>query len=357
MILRRISNVLAVLLTLLCICSCTKEPVKKVSTLEELKHCRIGVVMGSIHDIYATENFPEAEIVRASDQSYMTLSIKWGDCDVILTDPPLARKLVDQKVHFRLLDIKLGNEDDPNVVAVTVDPDQEATFWQKIKKSVYGNLVEENRYQLILEGLWVTLELSLISIFLGTLMAFGLCWIRMHAKGRFLRIVKGYIAIIEGMPIIILLLIAIDVIFLHAGMTSTLIAALTFSVYISVYISEIIRNGIESIDKGQMEAGISMGLSSFGAFWYIVVPQVVKKVTPIYKGEIISLVKNTSIVGYVDIMDLTNMAEVISSRTYDAVFILFLTSAIYFLLSSSISRLLNYLEKEIITIIDGKGND
>jgi len=111
------------------------------------------------------------------------------------------------------------------------------------------------------------------------------------------------------------------------------IAIITFALNMGAYSSEMFRTAIQSVDKGQTEAGIALGFTKIQTFIYVVFPQALKRVIPVYKGEVISLLKMTSIVGYVAVVDLTKASDIIRSRTFDAFFPLIVVAVIYFLLA------------------------
>jgi polar amino acid transport system substrate-binding protein len=113
----------------------------------------------------------------------------------------------------------------------------------------------------------------------------------------------------------------------------------------AAYVSEIFRTGIDGVDKGQTEAGIAMGFSGVRTFFYIVLPQTVRRILPVYKGEFISLVKMTSIVGYIAVQDLTKASDIVRSRTFDAFFPLVMVAILYFLISWFLTQSLEYLER------------
>ncbi|MBR1735768.1 MAG: ABC transporter permease subunit [Firmicutes bacterium] len=122
-------------------------------------------------------------------------------------------------------------------------------------------------------------------------------------------------------------------------------AIVGFSLNLAAYVSEMMRSGIESIDPGQREAALALGFTERQAFYKFIFPQAASRFLPVYKGEIVSLLKNTSVVGYIAIQDLTKMSDIIRSRTYEAFFPLIATALIYFALAWVINILLSRLEK------------
>jgi polar amino acid transport system substrate-binding protein len=125
------------------------------------------------------------------------------------------------------------------------------------------------------------------------------------------------------------------------------VAIITFSLNFGAYVSEMFRSSITSIDRGQSEAGIAMGFSPFYSFYYIVLPQAIKRVLPVYKGEVISLIKNTSVVGYIAIADLTKMTDIIRARTFDPFFPLLMVAILYFLIAWLFTFALDRLSSKV----------
>lgn len=153
-----------------------------------------------------------------------------------------------------------------------------------------------------------------------------------------------YIRIIQGIPVLVFLMILFYVIFAKVNINSILVAILAFAINFSAYVSEMIRTGIEAVDKGQIEAARALGFSKAQVFFKVTFPQAAKHFLPVYKGEFISLVKMTSIVGYIAIEDLTKMSDIIRSRTHEAVFPLIVVAIIYFLLTYLLALILKAIE-------------
>lgn len=150
----------------------------------------------------------------------------------------------------------------------------------------------------------------------------------------------------RGTPILVMLMIVFYVVFAKSGLSATIVAILTFAMNFAAYTSEMFRSSIISIDKGQKEAGIAMGFTSSQTFVNIILPQAIKRVMPIYKGEVISLVKMTSVVGYIAVQDLTKASDVIRSRTFDAFFPLIVITILYFILAWIFGYALDLLNKK-----------
>lgn len=206
-------------------------------------------------------------------------------------------------------------------------------FFGRVSDSFHNNLVVENRYMLIVKGLAVTLCLSFFSILLGTILGGGLCWMRMHRRRLLRRSAGCYIRIMRGTPILVLLLILYYVVFGTMGTDGMVVACVAFALNMAAYVCEIFRSGIGSVDRGQQEAGMTLGFSKEKAFRLIVLPQAMKHALPVYINQVVNVILETSIVGYVAVVDMTKASDIIRSRTYDAFFPLLFSAVLYFLIT------------------------
>ncbi len=217
------------------------------------------------------------------------------------------------------------------------------SFMQKFSDSFYNNMIVEQRYLLIINGLKATALISLFSVVFGTLLGALICWLRM-AKNRFLStIARVYISILRGTPVLVLLMLIFYVVFASVNIDPIIVAVIAFGMNFAAYVSEMFRTAIESVDKGQSEAGIAVGFTPLQTFIYIIMPQAVRQVLPVYKGEFISMVKMTSVVGYIAVQDLTKASDIIRSRTFDAFFPLVMVAVLYFLISWLLALTLDYI--------------
>lgn len=146
---------------------------------------------------------------------------------------------------------------------------------------------------------------------------------------------------------LVLLMIMFYVVLSPTGISGRWVAIISFAINFSAYVSEIFRTGISSVDKGQTEAGLAMGFTRIGTFFNFILPQALKNILPVFKNEAISLIKGTSIVGYVAIQDLTKISDIIRARTFDAFFPLIIISILYFLLAWLFGKALDWLGKKI----------
>lgn len=225
------------------------------------------------------------------------------------------------------------------------DTGPEMPFWSRVAASFHGNIIHEKRYLLLWDGLKATILISIFATILGTLLGALVCYMRM-AKAPVLSVpARMFIGIVRGTPLLVLLMLIFYVVFASVNVDPLVVAIIAFGLNFAAYAAEIFRSGVEGIDRGQTEAGIAMGFGRFSTFFHIVLPQTVQRILPVYKGELISLVKMTSIVGYIAVQDLTKASDIIRSRTFDAFFPLVLIAVLYFLIAWGLLLALECLER------------
>lgn len=211
--------------------------------------------------------------------------------------------------------------------------------------------LEKDRWVLYFKGLGVTIEVAIfaavIGVILGTVTALMKLSTRRDGKTSvFSRIADIYIDVIRGTPSVLQLMIMWFII-LKSVKNGVLVASISFGINSGAYVAEIIRAGILAVDSGQMEAGRSLGLSRFLTMRYIILPQAFKNALPPLCNEFITLLKETAIVGYVGLSDLTRTANQISSATYEAFMPLIGAAAIYFVVIKFLTILFGRLERRL----------
>ena len=224
-------------------------------------------------------------------------------------------------------------------------------WFESVGKKFVMAFVEGDRWKLYIKGLGVTLEIALFAAIIGLLIGTVVALMRLSTKrdGKktiWARIAGVYIDVIRGTPSVLQLLIMWFVIMknCHNGI---LVAVLSFGINSGAYVSEIVRAGILAVDKGQTEAGRSLGLYKAQTMLYIVIPPAIKNVLPPIGSEFIVLLKETAIVGYVSLTDLTRAANQITSRTYEAFMPLIGAAVIYFTIIKILTILLERLERRL----------
>ena len=221
---------------------------------------------------------------------------------------------------------------------------------EQLQSDIYQVFIEADRYKMFLDGLKVTIGVSIAAVLLGILLGMILALMKMTEvrKGKktiFSVVANIYIDIIRGTPTVVQLLIIYFLVFqTQMGMVAGIV---TFGINSSAYVAEIIRAGIMAVDKGQMEAGRSLGLSYTETMRYIILPQAVKNILPALGNEFIVLIKETAILGYVAIQDLTKASDFIVSRTYIMFVPLIGCALIYYVLVKILTIGLNAFERRL----------
>jgi len=231
--------------------------------------------------------------------------------------------------------------------------------WRGIRKAGFSvwrqfrmNLIEENRYQMILTGLGRTLLIAVSSAVIGVLVGCVIALMRLSnahiGKWKFLQSISSiYVDVIRGTPVVVQLMIMYYVILTSPDISKLTVSVITFGLNSAAYVSEMVRGGILAVDKGQTEAGRSLGLSASATMLLIVLPQTIKIIIPSLFNEIIMLLKETSVVGFIGYMDLTKAGDFIRSRTYSAFFPLLTVAAVYLIIVTVLTRVFNRVERRL----------
>ena len=235
------------------------------------------------------------------------------------------------------------------VVCAEEDSTAEVNFWNKVQESFYKTFIREDRWKLIVEGIGVTLLISLCATAAGTLFGFGLYMlsrsdvkaIQALTKG----FAKGYSRIIAGTPVVVILMILFYVIFGKLrDMSGIVVAIIGFTLTFGAFVYDHMTVSVGSVDRGQIEAAYALGYTKNKTFFRILFPQAMRIFLPSYCGQAVELIKATAVVGYIAVNDLTKMGDIIRSNTYEAFFPLIATAVIYFLLTWGLSLLLQLVK-------------
>ena len=223
---------------------------------------------------------------------------------------------------------------------------------QELKKEFILNFIEDNRWKYIVDGLKITLIVTIFAVLIGVLLGFLIAIVRTtHDKTGKLKILnaicKVYLTVIRGTPVVVQLMIIYFIIFGSVDISKVLVAIIAFGINSGAYVAEIFRSGIMSIDNGQFEAGRSLGLNYAQTMMYIIMPQAFKNVLPTLCNEFISLLKETSVSGYIALQDLTKGGDIIRCRTYDAFMPLIAVALIYLAMVMIFTKLVSLLERRL----------
>jgi len=228
------------------------------------------------------------------------------------------------------------------------DPNKkDFTFGKEIASSFEKTFLRESRWKLVASGIGITVLISILSAIFGTVLGFAFCGLRLSKNKIADSLALLYIRLMQGLPMVVLLMILFYIVFAKTGLDGLWVAVIGFGMNFGAYVSEMIRTGILAVDKGQMEAALALGYTRRKAFLKMVLPQAARHFLPVFQGEFISLVKITSVVGYIAIQDLTKASDIIRSRTYEAFFPLVTTAIIYFIIAWLLTRVLSALQTHL----------
>ena len=222
-----------------------------------------------------------------------------------------------------------------------------SAYFSNLSETFEKCFIKDDRYLLLLDGIGVTIKVSILAAIMGLLIGFLIALCNLSKKKVLNVIGKIYTDIIRGTPSVTQLMIIYFVVFKTVDWPKWIIASIAFSINSGAYVSEIIRAGILSIDKGQTEAGRSLGLSKAQTMMSIIIPQAVKNIFPAMCNEFITLIKETAIVGYVGLVDIQKAGDFIKSATYEAFMPLIATAIIYFVIIKLLTIALGMVEKRL----------
>ncbi len=355
-----------------------------IAEASQLAGKKIGVQSGTTGDLYVAKNIQEPE--RFANGAVAVAALLAGQVDAVVLDNLPAEKHVARNAELKILPTPLTSEEyaiavnknEPELLAMlnaTLDEmekdgtlaritesylsgaeaevaDEAPAVEQGMWGSFHNNFIKDNRWKYLVDGLIVTIEISAAAAVIGVLLGGLIGIIRSTADqtGRF-RVLnwvcRFYLTVVRGTPVVVQLLIIYFVIFGSVEVSKVLVAIVAFGLNSAAYVAEIIRSGIMAVDKGQMEAGRSLGLGYGFTMRSIIMPQAFKNVLPALGNEFIVLLKETSVCGYIALVDLTKGGDIILSQTYDAFLPLLAVALIYLSMVVVLSHLLKKLEKRL----------
>ncbi len=217
-------------------------------------------------------------------------------------------------------------------------------FIIRLKDSFNKTFIRENRYLLFLSGLGTTVLIALLSIVLGSVLGYAvyLCYYR---GGKvFCAATDLIVRITENTPMVMILMILYYIIFSNSDMSGMWVAVIGFTVVFAGSVIDLFKMGVGAVDRGQREAALALGYTENGAFMRMILPQAAYHFLPGYKSAVVRIIKETAIVGYIAVQDLTKVSDIIRSRTYEAFFPLIVSAVIYFSIALLFSFVINHIE-------------
>lgn len=223
-------------------------------------------------------------------------------------------------------------------------------FFARWLAQLETTFVEKQRYLLLVDGLKNTLIITAGALVIGVVIGSLVAMIKYCGQdSRLLRplcwLCNVYTTVIRGVPVVVQLLIFYFLILKSSD--GLVVGIVTFGINSGAYVAELMRSGIAAVDPGQMEAGRSLGLSRLQSAWHIVLPQAMKNILPAIGNEMIALLKETAVAGYVAVQDLTRAGNLIRNNTYDSFNPLMLVAVVYLVLVIGMTQLLGLLERRL----------
>lgn len=350
-----------------------------IKSPEDLHNKNIGVQIGTTGDIYCTENYKDSRITRYNQIADAAVDLKNKRIDVVIVDDlpakNLARILENQakvlddslfEESYRIV-VPEGRKELLEFINKSIEELEEsgelkqiadsyvtvsASSDRSIKSRIYRSLIYKERYKLILSGLYNTIRIACVALLIGLFIGILISVIKTSdSNNLFMKLLKIianlYVNIIRGTPVTAQLFVIYFIILASAGLSKITITMIAFGINSGAYVSEIIRSGIMSVDKGQYEAARSLGLSKKLTMIKIIVPQAFKIVLPTLINECIQLVKETSVAGFIGVVDLSRAGDIIRSNTYEPTVPLLTVAIIYLIIVTSLSFVLSQVEKRL----------
>ena len=223
-------------------------------------------------------------------------------------------------------------------------------FFARWLAQLETTFVEKQRYLLLVDGLKNTLIITAGALVIGVVIGSLVAMIKYCGQdSRLLRplcwLCNVYTTVIRGVPVVVQLLIFYFLILKSSD--GLVVGIVTFGINSGAYVAELVRSGIAAVDPGQLEAGRSLGLSRLQSAWHIVLPQAMKNILPAIGNEMIALLKETAVAGYVAVQDLTRAGNLIRNNTYDSFNPLMLVAVVYLVLVIGMTQLLGLLERRL----------
>lgn len=221
-----------------------------------------------------------------------------------------------------------------------------------IRENIYNSFIYQDRYKYYLTGLGNTIIMAFFACLIGVILGLILSLVidynektgKLYLLSAFARM---YIGIIRGTPALLQLMILYYIIFKSVNINIVVVGIISFGLNSGAYVSQIIRSGLISISKGQEEASTMLGFNYFQTMQYVIMPQALRNVLPALGNEFITLLKETSVAGYIGILELTKASDIVASSTYDYFFPLLIVAIIYLILTLGLTKLLNFFERRL----------
>ena len=220
-----------------------------------------------------------------------------------------------------------------------------AEFFDELYKQIYVTFIYESRWRFFVDGFWMTLLLTFSSFILGTLIGILFCKLKMSGVRWVRWVTKVFTSFLIQIPTLVLLMLLVYIVFGSISLPVVISVIIGLTLKTGCYMPDIFGTAVETV-AGEVEAARTLGMTRFQSLRYIILPQTVKTARPVYKNQFISCLQETSVVGYLAIMDLTRASDIVSARTFDALFALLAVTLIYLIIGWGVGALINLAERK-----------
>lgn len=348
-----------------------KEDKDKYNTVESLEGANFGVQKSSVQEKIA-KSIPNSNVISLDKVPDLLLQLETGRVDVVIAEYPVAKANINEDTMVitdakpvsendeYAVGVRKGNEELLNSINATLERLKEGDQIQKFVDEA-GDLAADrvkddlNTFEFFwkyrdyyFKGIQYTLLISALGVLFGFILGLLIALMRMSGASILKFIATAYIEIMRGTPMLVQLFIihyslaAFDIKF-----TPIQSGILTLSLNSAAYLAEIFRAGIQGVDRGQLEAARSLGMTKSKAMRHIVLPQALKSVLPAIGNEFIVIIKESSIVSFIGVMDIMYQAQILRGSTFAALNPLLVAAMIYFILTFSLSKLLGVYERKL----------
>ena len=219
-------------------------------------------------------------------------------------------------------------------------------FFDELYKQIYVTFIYESRWRFFVDSFWMTLLLTFSSFILGTLIGILFCKLKMSGVRWVRWVTKAFTSLLIQIPTLVLLMLFVYIIFGSISLPVVISVIIGLTLKTGCYMADIFGTAVETVAPGEVEAARTLGMTRFQSLRYIILPQTIKTALPVYKNQFISCLQETSVVGYLAIMDLTRASDIVSARTFDALFALLAVTLIYLIIGWGVGALINLAERK-----------
>lgn len=284
-------------------------------------------------DVHVVFDGMEFTSVMAAVQSGKDMM---GNGGIIITDE--RKKAVDFVPYYPAAFV---------LVVHSAEDGNGAGFWAGMKSSFYRTFIKDNRYRMVFSGLGLTVLISILSGLIGILLAFALVFLRQRDRKPVNRLIAFYESLIAGIPAVVILMVLYYVVFAKVEISAVIVAIIGFALIFGARSFGVIWNAIRAVDQGQWEAALALGFSERLAFRQIILPQSMPIYLPVLQGQFVTLLKETSVAGFITVLELTRAGDLIRSATMEAFFPLISIAIIYYILTWLMTKLVRLINVKL----------